>query len=86
MGSRNATYVPFFGIWGLGGKCGLFRDLSFMFFKSCLKSKVNFSTFHHISCFGTGLQVDSDSGEGCAGFSEMVFDLCKTYVDVIFTI
>ena len=25
----------------------------------------------------SGLQVDSNSGEGCAGFSEKAFDLCK---------
>ena len=29
-------------------------------------------------CFETGLQVDSNSGDGCAGFSEKAFDLCKT--------
>ena len=28
-------------------------------------------------CFETGLQVDSNSGDGCAGFSEKAFDLCK---------
>ena len=64
-----------------------FSGFSFKLFQklSQIHSKRHVSTSHHISCFGTGLQLDSNSREGCAGFSEKVFDLCKTYVDVIFT-
>ena len=32
----------------------------------------------------SGLQVDSNSGEGCAGFSEKASDICKPQVEVIF--
>ena len=31
-----------------------------------------------------GLEVDSNSVEGCAGISKKTFDLCKTLVNMIF--
>ena len=39
----------------------------------------------YILSSGTDLQVDSNTGEGCVGFSEKAFDLCNTLVDVIFS-
>ena len=80
------------GLWAQGGKCGLFRDLGprgvnvaffgiyFQLFQklSQINCKCHFSTLNHIFCFGTVLQVDSNSGEGCAGFSEKAFGLCKS--------
>ena len=62
-----------------GGNCDLF-GIYFSFFSklSQINSKCHSSTLNHIFCFGNGLQVDSNSGEGCAGFSEKAFDLCKT--------
>ena len=65
LGGGGGQKVPFRQHWVL---------------KNCLLiiTKRHFSTIYHIFCFGTGLQVDNNSGEGCAGFSEKAFDLCKT--------
>ena len=79
----------FYRKWHYSAICGKFRVwgvivpfavIFFRFLKNCLKinSERHLSTIYHIFYFGTGLQVDSNSGEGCAGFSEKAFDLCKT--------
>ena len=58
--------VAFFGIY-----FSTFQNLSH------INCKCHFSTLHHIFCFGTSQLVDNNSGEGCVGFSEKAFDLCK---------
>ena len=66
--------VPFavnFGSEGNSAICGKFFDFSKIVLK--INPKRHLLTIYHIFCFGTGLQVDSYSGEGCAGFSKKEF-------------
>ena len=72
---EKVTICDLFGILLSGGVIVTFSGFIFQFFSksSQINSKSHLSTLNHIFCFGTGLQVDSNSGEGCAGFSEKAF-------------
>ena len=77
--TANHIIVRFAVNMGSGANSALVGKFFLFFLKlSQINSKCHFSILHHISYYGTGLQVDSNSGEGCAGFSEKAFDLCKT--------
>ena len=71
---KKSQFVTFSGFCYQGGVIVTFSGFIFQFFcKLCqINSKCHLSTLNYIFCFGTGLQVNSNPGEGCAGFSEKV--------------
>ena len=75
---KNTIYVAELGKYCLFRKIVSFSEDTFLVFSYFLRSSFcNRDQVEVFIAFGKDLQVDSNSREGCAGFSKKTFDLCK---------